>query len=1847
MAETETSTNQSEGSASRFVSAMRLRMKGVEWKSIAPLLIVLMIFLLALFLRSYFAYDLSANNGYLVSGGSDSYYYERLMDHAATTGEHLHIDPMLNFPSGARNPRPPLYTFSVATPAVFFQGMFASLDDAVGFFLIWSTALFGALTIIPTYLIARDMFGRRVGYVAALFLAILPAHVERSVATLADHDSFALFFIVLTIYFLMKALKTSINSKWIENWLSFKSIRAGLGGFASQNKKAILYSLLAGLSFSAIAMAWVGFAYVEVILLAFFVIQILINKFKGVDSTTITLLLFIAFGFAFLLTFPVYWQMDIFAVRFDVPVYLFLGAVIVGIMFSATRDYPWLLVLPVLAIVLGIALMAITVISPAIGEAIFTGQGYFSVSKLYSTIAEARAPIYSQLAVSFGIVTFYLSFIGLFLMLYRIPKHPQGDYIAISVWLAIAIFMAASAGRFMFNAAPAFAISASWITLLIIDKLDFRRVGKLFISSSGNILQVFRKSVKIRHIVGALFVIFMLILPNLWSSLDAGIPSESKRAIDQQIYNSFPDFLRAESYGNSLRYLGSFGYSLPLPTYYFPAFWDWFSQQDPDIIPAQERPGYVSWWDYGFEAIQAGEHPAVADNFQQGYEIAGNILLAPSEEEAIGLMIARLVQPTVKNGAMPQDVMDALSKYNASPETVLDVITSPAQYRDIVISNSDKYGSTTADISTTNIIWRYLGVHFADLGLETEVNIYNEIREVTGNSIGYIGIDSRLIPKAATDVGVFYAPVKLTDRPVDDDNNPTDYFVIKAIDDTGVEYTLEQARKAIDINIVDYKLVYYKDFYNTMLYRACGGVPPSEIGKQNDGLPGLSGSVADTMALPGWNLTHFILVYRTTYYNPEKDGSGTWRAISQDMAEEYSQKISAKEMEGVLDTSPAVMYQAGAILLKYYDGAVMSGTIRDSNGDPAPGIRITVLDRYGIPHQTVPSDLDGKYSIILPPGQDTVIISSGTKDNIELTGANKISEISVEVTDEMAMRENVDSDGDGRMDWEIAQDFTVPSGTISGHVFWDINNDGNYTEGADIPIDNALIVARHSLNPNITYQFVPENGNFEGLATTGSYNIDTYVNNIETISEFTVTVQPGALAVREVSRKPATISGTVQFYDGDPAQYARVIISAEEPNLYPTFSETLTDDSGAYSFEQILPGRYLVSTILIDEYSGTAYSAVGRSVQPTAVENDKTADFVIRPSGILNIQAYDSHGNSLKNATVKIASTFSPTEEGTTLRLDGDGQGEFIMPEGTFSLTIRTPTETGVEVGGTSVEVVRFAKTNATINIGPAVKISGVIGPLDLDEIANAVFYDGFTAYLVSTSATEGTFNAYLPQGQYDAIFFSGDKLATMKINAPASGINATMENAVELAGAIWHDRNNNGLRDSNENIAFANIRVALDNGVILKTRSDIEGHYSLYVPRNSRMDLLVKATGYEDSQSITLVTSGTGISRLVSLNLAPVKMEGILEGEDGPLRDVTIQFINVSRTVTMTSNSKGIFSGEILPGIYEISILDQISRSSPVYYYHSSMIAIYVGMEINDITLRAEQRIKVTGEITGVPMHTSVFIKFQGPSDYITDAERNYEAYLKTGTYSCYAYDADNRDYGNLLKLDVSLESYIINIPLLNANEISGRMRIGSRAGNYTDITVIDVSDGAEVLSFLPPGGTYQFVLPNGTYEMQFDMRVLDDLGRIKRYLLLSNHSTIALAGDTVFEPQLGYNLDNSSLYIYVRDESGQPLMTEVRFVSLDEYAYSETYATDNNGLVSSSVHPGFYTVYIADSITGLSYLDNLEVNLEKNVSLNITLERGYVMTVSATAENSTQLDYLGLVITKDDGTAELKFSV
>ncbi|EQD45905.1 Oligosaccharyl transferase STT3 subunit family, partial [mine drainage metagenome] len=138
---------------------------------------------------------------------------------------------------------------------------------------------------------------------------------------------------------------------------------------------------------------------------------------------------------------------------------------------------------------------------------------------------------------------------------------------------------------------------------------------------------------------------------------------------------------------------GAAGTELDTPNQYDSALYSWLGSQDHQL-PFQDRPAFISWWDYGFQEMDQGQHPVVADNFQNGIDPGGQFLLAQNESIAIGVLTtALLFAEMTKTGGqtLPPALSATLERdgINVAELTHLLVDTS-ADFR-TVVNNPGKY----------------------------------------------------------------------------------------------------------------------------------------------------------------------------------------------------------------------------------------------------------------------------------------------------------------------------------------------------------------------------------------------------------------------------------------------------------------------------------------------------------------------------------------------------------------------------------------------------------------------------------------------------------------------------------------------------------------------------------------------------------------------------------------------------------------------------------------------------------------------------------------------------------------------------------------------------------------------------------------------------------------------------------------------------------------------------------------------------------------------------------------------------------------------------------------------------
>jgi dolichyl-diphosphooligosaccharide--protein glycosyltransferase len=1126
------------------------------------------IFFLVLFFNSYFNIisnvDINPTGTTLTEkfylSGPDPYYNMRLVDHTVQTGRYPYYsekDPLLEYPIGESGGRGPLLVMS----AIGFSKLllpFMNESDALGYAMQFLPALFGALLIFPVYFIGKILFGRKAGLVAALLIAIIPIHISSghgSAYGLFDHDSFNLFLFFLTFCFLIKSIKET------------------------DSKRSILYALLAGIPLAALSMVWVEAQFLYTVITVYAIVQLLIDivtkkvEFRFVRSIAIALFA------GYLISWPVTFTGGYLI---SLPIFLAAGVAVFGgiCLLFEKKKIPWVITIPLIAVIGGVVALFLYIIngmsnlpsflSPLlkISDILF-GSGIYG-NKVSLTIAEAGTSNMSRTVMSYGPALYWFAWAGFFFLIYQYVKQKgRKDYLLLIVLFAINIWLTSTAGRFLNDMVPIIAILAGWIIWFLISKVDYKQMARN-IRNAGGGLRGIRKGVKVYHLIGVLFVAFLVFLPNGFLTLDAAVPSAvTKNGTSNMKYDIF-----------GKNHTSAFGSSSYKEQYWVDAY-SWLNNQDTNIANPAQRPAFISWWDYGFYEVAVGGHPAVADNFQDGIPPAANFHTAKSEKEGTAVWIVRLLEGHLKHnkGIFSSEVITTLQKHlgenNTNNITKWMTIrgSSPSYHTpiganyDVELSKIMRVGEQYYDNAYYHDISQLLNDTLTDDAITW---LYHDIQQATGYSIRYYGVEGY-------DEQIFNIFAFLGDKsnvlnalriPGKKFNNPEDDFIqVKYvgyyIDPNTGEQGAEGEWNATELNTMspeDLRLiqvtgtttVYKEDYFNTMFYRTyIGGQPQQdEQGKLQP----------SQQQIPCAGLIHFAAEYITTQY-------------------------------------PYQYGRVAVVIAKYYEGAFLNGSI-SCNNTPLQSSdvaipRVALFDKYGIGHDYTFTDAQGNFSLIAPAGNITLQISyysySGELLLKYIIFNQTNNSLYSPITDDEAMR---------RPGAQYQRNFTITinQSTVEGFVYNDNNNNGSYEPAIDSPLSGVTVQLKDELFSN---QVDPVVTNATGHYIFNNLYPSTYnlsaVENGFTLHSKSIGVEPDHLFYNVSKPKPAAMKGVV-YYDADAdkayttgEEISNVQVQLSYTKLDDTemiIGSTTSDAKGSYSFSALVPGEYTLNATKQNSITG-------------------------------------------------------------------------------------------------------------------------------------------------------------------------------------------------------------------------------------------------------------------------------------------------------------------------------------------------------------------------------------------------------------------------------------------------------------------------------------------------------------------------------------------------------------------------------------------------------------------------------------------------------------------------------------
>jgi dolichyl-diphosphooligosaccharide--protein glycosyltransferase len=443
-------------------------MKSLRWVYPVALLLIMVLMLYIRVVPSYGQVFTNWEGNYVNFASDDAVYHMRLVHETVSHfPERIFYDPFTHYPYGSTTHFGPLYTLIIAGAALL-AGLGhpdTALVDAIG---AYTPAIMGALCAIPTYFIARKMFGRNVGIVAAFTLALLPGQfLNRSMLGFSDHHIAEVLFSIMTVAFLIYALDAAKSSG-----LSLEKLKGRDKGAL----KALGFGLLAGFSFGLYMLTWPGGLIIGMILFLYFVIQAVVNYTKDQDLEYLLILATSTFLLPAVMVLP-YSLTDLsFQLLYyslTQPFFLCLALAGIGVVYGLSRVHKstkaeaW--TFPVALLGIGvIGMLVLYLFAQSIFGLIIAGLQVFTPSGGMLVVREA-APSYINVTtgqIDFSTLwewffwTFPIAIVGIILLAFRVLKDSRPAEWLFLVWNLVMLVATFSQNRFAYY----FAVNAALLT---------------------------------------------------------------------------------------------------------------------------------------------------------------------------------------------------------------------------------------------------------------------------------------------------------------------------------------------------------------------------------------------------------------------------------------------------------------------------------------------------------------------------------------------------------------------------------------------------------------------------------------------------------------------------------------------------------------------------------------------------------------------------------------------------------------------------------------------------------------------------------------------------------------------------------------------------------------------------------------------------------------------------------------------------------------------------------------------------------------------------------------------------------------------------------------------------------------------------------------------------------------------------------------------------------------------------------------------------------------------------------------------------------------------------------------
>jgi dolichyl-diphosphooligosaccharide--protein glycosyltransferase len=590
----------------------------------------------------------------------------------------------------------------------------------------------GALTVVPVYYIGKYLGGRKTGLLAAILIAFAPGQfLSRSLIGFTDHhvaeSLFSTFFMMFFILALISAKEKKLRFEDVLN----KNLRV--------LKEPLLYSVVAGVMYSAYQLSWPGGSLFLLITLIYAVFQYILDNFRNESSDYL--------GFAGIVTFLVSTLLILPFVHPDMGFSLYYYSwfhvvTALGTMagFAALsfleREFKIKQLkayyFPLLILGAGILGLIITkIVSPSLYSLIIHAPTtVFMIQQGGpSTIGEASSIFYqggvftlSKAFANFTVTGFLASLLGMLVLAASLFRKPKPQEVLVLIWSFLILLAIYGQNRFAYYYSINVSILSAYLGGLLLDRVKWNELDQKFksaVRSPADIPNAF-KFVKVQQVLAVLAIVVFLIYPAYGSAMfqakGSNDPNEPWMEATLWLQTNTPD-----------------------PGMDFNAIYE--APKDGELFDYPNTAyGVMSWWDYGhyieffghrmpnanpFQAGVGGRRVSIEEENQPG---AASFFTAQSEEEGNAVLEAIDPRPDkagaryiMSDARMATDIFGAMPAWTLDTEGYYQTIWTGRGYETIPSTRYFNSMEARLHIFDANGMKHYRMVH------ETEAYQTNEV----------------------------------------------------------------------------------------------------------------------------------------------------------------------------------------------------------------------------------------------------------------------------------------------------------------------------------------------------------------------------------------------------------------------------------------------------------------------------------------------------------------------------------------------------------------------------------------------------------------------------------------------------------------------------------------------------------------------------------------------------------------------------------------------------------------------------------------------------------------------------------------------------------------------------------------------------------------------------------------------------------------------------------------------------------------------------------------------------------------------------------------------------------------